>query len=103
MVISHLVEHKTVLEYMSIMPIVSGRREVGISSTDWLAFSHMVEVLKPFKETTNVFCICVASLEEVIPLIHSLNYVLESTLPQGSSLFLWTTALVLRLWAGMKK
>ena len=38
----------------------------------------------------------------IIPLIHMLDWALESSLGQGSSLLLQTRVLVLRLWAGMQ-
>uniref|UniRef100_A0ABM5FI97 Zinc finger BED domain-containing protein 6-like isoform X1 n=2 Tax=Pogona vitticeps TaxID=103695 RepID=A0ABM5FI97_9SAUR len=102
--VSCLVEQKTTLEdIMSTTPILSEGREVGISSVDWLALSQMVEVLKPFKETNDVLCAHVASLGQVIPLVHALDRALESAYSQGSSLLPQTRALVLRLQAGVRK
>ena len=76
---------------------------MGISATDWLALSQMVEVLKPFLETTDILCGYMASLGQVIPLIHALDASLETAVAPGSSLLPRTRALVKRLQAGLQK
>ncbi|KAJ7320110.1 hypothetical protein JRQ81_019621 [Phrynocephalus forsythii] len=53
--IACLVEQKGVLEaMMSNTPILPGGRELDITATNWLTLSQMVDILKPFKETTMV-------------------------------------------------
>ncbi|KAJ7303328.1 hypothetical protein JRQ81_012270 [Phrynocephalus forsythii] len=100
---SRLVELKDVLEGMtSTTAILPGGMGLDISSTDWLTLSQMVDVLKPFKETTKVLCALDASLGQVIPLVHALDRGLTSCLAEGHSLLPRSRALVLRLQDGIR-
>lgn len=67
----------------------------GQSSTDGLALYQVVQVLKPFRKPTLMFCTDIGCPGQFIPCPPFMCWTLDSTLSQGSSLLLWTRALVM--------
>lgn len=59
--------------------------------------SHIAQVLKLFKETTDILCSQVASLKQVISLICTLDQALEYVPSQGYSLLPQTRAFGLEI------
>ncbi|KAJ7341765.1 hypothetical protein JRQ81_006776 [Phrynocephalus forsythii] len=85
--IAHLVEQKDVLvAVMSTPPVLPGGRELNISSTNWLTLRQMVDILRPFEETTKVLCGLKASVGHVIPPIHALDRGLSAQMQEDSLL-----------------
>ncbi|KAJ7332955.1 hypothetical protein JRQ81_015135 [Phrynocephalus forsythii] len=96
--VARLVEQKDMLKaMMSTTPILPGGRKLNISATNWLTPGQIVDILKPFEETTKILCSLDASLAHAIPLIHALHRGLNALNEDDSSLLLRNRALVMSL------